>query len=926
MNDPDPDEFVDFLTLLTDDAPDGYRPWLFRVEAGSKAPALEYGSWKDESARMTRHEAVEWMQSGGNVGIAGRPDDPLINVDIDDEDATTIDDLKPTLIARSRSRTGVHAWYFEAPGADIPNIPTDDAGEVRANWQYVVAPGSYVETDPDDVHEDERDRAGYYTVERDDPVTSIRLDELPEVFREHNNPDPKEQEIITPDDEDFPDGDGSDNGEKSELFDIGAEQVASKEGGATNNNRWTAIFHGSETGKNMSVSDQGRIQCWRHNVAHNGLQALTVLSDYPGSCQDVGTPHDDSNAGRSCLHAEDGAHIWHAWKYAKQNGYVPDDDPVPYAALKHVCREREHCAVSEIPDEYDPNDEDGRLPGYAYDAALASIENHDGLNPGRDRIDDIGGDEEEPHVSVNNEAEDDEKGDEDDAHDGQDGTDEESEEGGEDDAHDDDNGRQPALGPLELKAVLGIGEDANISDLDDRQKAAGIWAIAQQRDDIHVRYREDTGTFWNFDDGIWREDGEQELAYAARQVVNPVNYGQNLLTELKEQVKATPRCVLTARDFGVEPGCLAVENGLLDLDAAGDGAGWDAIRPLEPDDYARSRLPVQYDPDAEAGEWGALVDEWAEDGKGAALQEYVGYTLHAGEKPIHRTLLLVGSGANGKSTFLHVVRQLLGDKKDPARNNVVSTELQTLANEKDALADLEGKLANIDDDLSSRSLGAGLGMFKKIAAGDPVRARRLYEDGFRFTPGAKQLYACNQVPDVDVAEDDDAFWRRWLLVEFPNWYPPNARDPDLKDRLEDSETLSGVLNWAIEGRRRLLDNGAFTGEEDYAHAKYERWTSWGDTADQFIGELERDEDGERVSTSQLYDRFKAWCEATGKDPDIGQQGLTNQAKQENFGYGRIRIDGKSQRGFKHIGFSDEVPKPEPEGVDEERDGRQDSLV
>jgi len=174
MTEPRPEEFIGFLDLLTQDAPRGYKPWLFRVEAGSKAPDLSYGSWKDERARLDRDEAIRWMQSGGNVGIAGRPDGPLINVDIDDEDATTIDDLKPTLIARSRSRTGIHAWYFEAAGADIPNIPTDEAGEVRANWQYVVAPGSYVETDDDDVPDGEREHAGYYTVERADAVTSLR--------------------------------------------------------------------------------------------------------------------------------------------------------------------------------------------------------------------------------------------------------------------------------------------------------------------------------------------------------------------------------------------------------------------------------------------------------------------------------------------------------------------------------------------------------------------------------------------------------------------------------------------------------------------------------------------------------------------------------------------------------------------------------
>src|SRR6056297_3105532 len=196
MNDPRPEEFERFHELLTEHAPDGYTPWYFRVREGSKAPATKYGSWKDADARLSLTDAVDWMESGGNVGVAGTPDDELVNVDIDDEDETTPADLKDTLIARSRSRTGVHAWYFAAPDEEIPNIPTDDAGEVRANWQYVVAPGSYVETDPDAVPDEHRDEAGYYTVEQEAPVTSLRFDELPEVFREQQ--EQKEQQDAEP--------------------------------------------------------------------------------------------------------------------------------------------------------------------------------------------------------------------------------------------------------------------------------------------------------------------------------------------------------------------------------------------------------------------------------------------------------------------------------------------------------------------------------------------------------------------------------------------------------------------------------------------------------------------------------------------------------------------------------------------------------
>lgn len=385
MTEPRPDEFRRFHDLLTEHAPDGYEPWYFRCEKESKAPDLSYGSWKDESARLSVEEAVDWMEKGGNVGIAGTDTDPLVNVDIDDEDKTTPSDLKETLIARSRSRTGVHAWYFAAPGEEIPNIPTDNAGEVRANWQYVVAPGSYVETNLENVPDGEEEDAGYYTVEWENEVTSLRFEELPSVFREHHKQ--SEQQETEPElTEELPDKTDDGSSRKSALFDITASDVVRKEGGNTDTgDRWSSLWHGSATDANMSLSDRGRIQCWRHNVAHGGLQALAVLSEYNGKCEQVGTGHKGSNAGASSLKREDGAHIWHAWKYAKENGYLPDDDPVPYSAIRYLCRDRELCAVTEIPDDPD----DGTIPAHAYDMALKTIENHEGLNPGRKPTDEI---------------------------------------------------------------------------------------------------------------------------------------------------------------------------------------------------------------------------------------------------------------------------------------------------------------------------------------------------------------------------------------------------------------------------------------------------------------------------------------------------------------------------------------------------------
>jgi len=475
----------------------------------------------------------------------------------------------------------------------------------------------------------------------------------------------------------------------------------------------------------------------------------------------------------------------------------------------------------------------------------------------------------------------------------------------------------PPLNPATVKAWAKLGEDDSVSDLNDREKAAIVCDIAEKRDDLHVRVRRDNRSLWSCDGGIWKSEGDRELEHAARTALGSMNYGSNVSKQLEAQAKARRELEVEPEAFGLPPGLVAVKNGVVYLEAASGDGGDLALRDLKPEDYALARLPVEYDPEATYDEWEQYVREWTEDGKADALQEYVGYCLHVGALPIDRALLLVGTGANGKSTFLHVVRALLGE------DNTTSIGLQTLANEEYAVADFYGSVANIDDDLSSRKLGNGLGMFKKLTAGDRVRGREPYGDGFEFKATGKHLYAANQVPQVDVDDEDEAFWRRWLLVEFPNHYPPSERDPSLRDRFTRDEALSGVLNWAIDGWKRLIEQGRFTGEELQAYDKRKRWQSWGDSVDEFISEcVENDPDADRVTTGEAHRRYKAWCVEHGKD-SVSQRQFTSALKAENVGYrDSIQIPkrtGTITRGYDELGFSEDVPEVSTADDDEEDD-------
>jgi len=309
----------------------------------------------------------------GNVGIAGKPDDQLILLDVDDP--SILDEVKDTLKIRSRSRgteenPAIHAIYWADPEDEkLPcNIPTDK-GEIRSSDQYVVSPGSFVPCTEDELEdkveqgeitEDEKKEIlqdefrGYYTVYEEKEIAEISFDELPEVFKESYRDDDGEDNSGR---EEYSPAQIKDDGEGSALFELTISDLTARGFDA----RDPHPLHNSETGANFCLSS-GVGHCWRHLVSLNALQFLCVESGYL-TCLEAGSPHHNSSAGPSKIIGNDEA-IWEAWKHAKKNGYIPEDDPIPVKALHHIARKY---------DIYEP--EDGEIiPKFYYKKTLDRVE------------------------------------------------------------------------------------------------------------------------------------------------------------------------------------------------------------------------------------------------------------------------------------------------------------------------------------------------------------------------------------------------------------------------------------------------------------------------------------------------------------------------------------------------------------------------
>jgi putative DNA primase/helicase len=286
-----------------------------------------------------------------------------------------------------------------------------------------------------------------------------------------------------------------------------------------------------------------------------------------------------------------------------------------------------------------------------------------------------------------------------------------------------------------------------------------------------------------------------------------------------------------------------------------------SLRPPTPDDFLTYQLPFQYDPKATAPAFINYLDQVLPDkDRQAVLQEYVGYIfLSPHVLKLEKVLLLVGSGANGKSVFIEIVTALLG------RENVSGYSLASLTDNKSyTRAELATKLLNCTMEISGKITS---GDFKLLASGEPIEARRIYKDPFIMENYAKFLLATNELPKE--VEHTHGYHRRWLIVPFDETIPDKEQDKDLAKNIIEAE-LSGIFHWALEGLRRLLVNKRFT-ECEAIQNQSEEFKRQSDSVLMFISEegYNKSVFG-KILLKELYKEYALYCKNNNYHPCGGK--------------------------------------------------------
>ncbi len=321
------------------------------------------------------------------------------------------------------------------------------------------------------------------------------------------------------------------------------------------------------------------------------------------------------------------------------------------------------------------------------------------------------------------------------------------------------------------------------------------------------------------------------------------------VNNLIARTKAEPGVAITTRHLDRDPWALNVANGTLDLRTA-------EIRPHDPTDLMTKVVPVAYDAEAACPQWLAFLGRIM--GGNATLIDYlkraIGYALtgHTSEQCF---FFLHGVGANGKTTFLEILRMIAGDyatqadfttfiekKGDGPRNDVARLFGARVVTSSEVG---EGKRLNES-------------LIKSLTGSEIVAARFLYAETFEFMPTFKLFLAANHKPII--RGTDEGIWRRVRMIPFAVQIPAAEQDKDLLAKLKTE--LPGILAWAIDGCQLWLEQGLGLPQE--VRAAVANYRAESDTLGAFIEEYCELGPALREPSKLLYQAYQQWAREGGE--------------------------------------------------------------
>lgn len=369
-----------------------------------------------------------------------------------------------------------------------------------------------------------------------------------------------------------------------------------------------------------------------------------------------------------------------------------------------------------------------------------------------------------------------------------------------------------------------------------------------------------------YEGGCWRARDVYEMRrYIRRELRQYRTHGVNVtqariksLASMLEDELFVPDRKLSERQQE-QANYINLRNGLFNLETC-------ELEPHRADLYFINQLDFDYDDDAPHSSVfhrylnSSLVTP---DGKTDwslknLVLEALAYSLTA-RTDMKASFWLVGQKDSGKSTFITLIKALMGDLH-------ATIDLTQLATNRFLLAGIVGKrVISFTEASSSTMLPDAL--YKTLVGGsDEIYADVKNRDGITFRPECKVWWAMNEMPRI--GDRSGATTRRIVIIPFNRTIPEAERIPNLEQLLiHDRPAIFSVL---VDYLKRLQNTGEFTTCEQSRQMLAE-YVMENDTEATFVAERCETHESYSVPAGEFYTAYLSWCEANGFKPKNSNQ-------------------------------------------------------
>ncbi|KIU10055.1 hypothetical protein SC09_Contig28orf00221 [Bacillus subtilis] len=404
----------------------------------------------------------------------------------------------------------------------------------------------------------------------------------------------------------------------------------------------------------------------------------------------------------------------------------------------------------------------------------------------------------------------------------------------------------------ELKLILMVGKAEERGYLYDEKKNSYTFnANAFAKHFIkrcHVRSTKDGRLFLYNRKGVFEELSEVSLGKVLRTIMHEGRWNSWKSPYEAEVVKVLQREAITVEEMNTNRNYINVRNGMLSLTTF-------TLYPHSPEFLSTVQIPIEYNPNATAPHFMSFMKDITIDDSQLinVHQELVGYWLTV-ETKAEKAVYYYGGGANGKSVMASIVTALVGE------DNVSSVPLSEFS-QTFGMENLIGKSLNIAAENEMGGKAFKTENFKAIVSGDNITINIKYRPAISYRPYCRLVFLVNNLPDSsDVTE---GYFRKIIIVPFPRTFKKEERNVELKNEL--LKELPGILNWAIQGLKRLRSNNYQFSECKAIKETEGAYHDEQNPVREFFHSHVVQEDGFRTKQSDFYNMYSQWLNVQGID-------------------------------------------------------------